>query len=465
MPAKRVSKAKWNSMSLAQRARLKSALGISGGGAYKMGTRRISGRGSYNVNSKKTKNYSYDKPGAFGKTGRLLGAAAGGYLGGPVGAAIGSKVGGLAHYIGKIFGSGDYVASPPVESNSVLSPQIPTFSSGTTSIRVKHREFLGDVYSSSTANSFDVNSYRINPGLVQSFPWLSDVCGGSFQQYRLNGCVYEFRSMSNDGGATTNLTTGSVVMCTDYDSADAPFTSKQQMENTEFGVSCKPQSNMIHAIECAPQLTSVSEKYIRAYANPSGTDIRLYDMGRFYIATNGFQGTSVNCGELWVSYDITLMKAIEQPPAYLTPFSQFNLIGVDATHALGTSQTTVVNQIPVTITYDAGTAYVILPSDLQTNSKYSIYYGIFGTSTASVATISPVYTNGLAGFASGMYVPYDASQTSSFRGFYQVFIYDGSGTPGLPPTIAVPGGVMPANPTISTLNISQISSLYVVDGQ
>lgn len=141
--------------------------------------------------------------------------------------------------------------------------------------------------------------------------------------------VFEFRSMSADALNSTNTALGSVVMCTDYDSADVPFSSKQQMENTEFGVSCKPSSNMIHAIECAPKVTTATELYVRARNIPAGTDIRLYDWGKFYIATSGFQGTNVNCGELWVSYDITLIKAIEQPPGYLNNFIDYNLAGTN----------------------------------------------------------------------------------------------------------------------------------------
>lgn len=457
--AKRVSKAQWAKMSSAQRAALKRSLGIP----------TISGKGAYKVKSKapkSKKSYSYGRPGPFGKVGRSLGGMAGGYLGGPVGAALGSAVGGLGHYIGKIFGSGDYVSSPPVEQNTVLSPQVPSFSNGGTTIRVRHREYLGDVYSSATANTFDINSYRINPGLVASFPWLSQVCGSTFQQYRLNGMVFEYRSMSGDALTSNNTALGTVVMCTDYDSADAPFTSKQQMENTEFGVSCKPSSNMIHAIECAPQLTSVSEKYIRAYANPPGTDIRLYDMGRFYIATNGFQGTSVNCGELWVSYDVTLIKAIEQFPLYLDPVAQYTLNAVDATHAIGTSQTVVLDQIGVSFVYDSGTSYVKLPSTLQANSLWQVTYVVHGASTALVATVDiQPQSGGLTQYGGEVVSPLTATATQAARSWSGVFKYDGSALPSAPPTFTISGGVVPTAITVSKISIAQVSSLLPADGE
>lgn len=457
----RVSLARWKKMSPAQQAKVRASLGSK---KRRTGIGRIRGKGSYTFGPIQSgpKKYSYDKPGPFGKVGRFLGGAAGGYLGGPSGAALGNQVGGLAHYIGRIFGSGDYVSKPGVKSNSILSPQIPSFSSGSATIRVRHREFLGDVFSSATANTFDIQSYSINPGLLKVFPWLSQVCASTFQQYRLNGMVFEFRSMSSDSLNSTNTALGQVIMATDYDSVDVAFTSKQQMENTEFGVSCKPSSNMIHAIECAPQLTSVSEKYIRAYDPPVNTDIRLYDMGKFYIATNGCQGTNVNLGELWVSYDVSLIKSIEQPPLFIQPVAQYNLNLVDATHSTGLTQTKVLDQIGLKFVYTAGTSYIQLPLSTQSGSLFSIYYNVYGASTASVASVTPTYTGGLLNYCSLLLSPYSAA-TSNYRGMYHVIQYNGTGTPLLPPTIAINGGVVPTAITQASLSITQVSSLYPDD--
>lgn len=278
--------------------------------------------------------------------GESLGTFLGNGLGGPAGGVAGGMLGKLGGgMISKIFGHGDYAVSNAgslKENNLVLSnaAQMPQFGTGKVAVNFTHREFLGDVFSSSTASTFKIDSYPINPGQTLTFPWLSGVVGAKFQQYRINGCSFEFRSMSADALNSTNTALGSVIMSTDYDSADATFTSKQEMENTEYGVSCKPSVNMIHGIECARSQTPVSELYIRAFDVPSGKDIRLYDIGRFSIASTGCQGTNVNLGELWISYDIDVFKAIEQVPGYLTPFATYSLVGMDATHPLGTSQIT-----------------------------------------------------------------------------------------------------------------------------
>jgi len=455
--SKRVPYSKWVKMTPAAKAKKRAALlnnsrSVSGSGAYKVRKRRIKGRGDY----------TYEKPGPWGTNGRWIGKAIGSTWGKSAGK-LGESVGGLAHYIGKIFGSGDYVASPAVQENTILSPQIPSFSANATTVRVRHREFLGDILSSATANTFDIQAFPINPGLAQTFPWLSQVCGATFQQYRLNGCVFEFRSMSSDALNSTNTALGQVIMATDYDSADTPFSSKQQMENTEFGVSCKPSCNMIHAIECAKKLTSVSEQYIRAYGNPSNTDIRLYDLGRFYIATNGCQGTNVNLGELWVSYDVTFIKTIEQPPLYLAPMAGYNLVSPDVSHPLGISQSSLYepanpgggsfpDQIGLTFVGNS----IQLPSSLEVGSVYNLFYELVGNSTASVAAPVVTFTHGLSSVGNTIAYPASGTATSAVLYYLTVFVYSGGGTEAAPPTIDFTPGVVPTGST-GGLNIYQIS--------
>jgi hypothetical protein len=78
-----------------------------------------------------------------------------------------------------IFGNGDYT----VRSNSILSGslvgemamQVPSFAGNRRKLVVRHREYIGDVISSSTSNAFSLTSYTINPGSVQTFPWLSKI--------------------------------------------------------------------------------------------------------------------------------------------------------------------------------------------------------------------------------------------------------------------------------------------------
>nr|QKV51178.1 putative capsid protein [Crucivirus sp.] len=421
---------------------------------------RAAPRGSY-----KTKSGS--KSGLFGTAGGAVGGMIGTALGGPGGGAIGSvlgRLGGAA--LSSIFGHGDYAVSnvPAIkENNLVLSnaAQVPQFGTGKVASKFVHREFLGDIYSSSTAGAFKIDNYPINPGVGTTFPWLSGVVGAKFQQYRINGMTFEYRSMSSDALNSTNTAFGSVVMSTDYDSADIVFASKQEMENTEYGVSCKPSCNMLHAIECARAQTPVSELYIRSFDVPSGKDIRLYDLGRFSIATVGFQGTSVNCGELWVSYDIDAFKAIEQVPGYQTPFAAYALNSASATSPLGTSQSlfaTGADQIGLTF---ASENKVTWPLTTPIGSTYMVNYVLIGGSAAAITP--PAVTTGGGMYVSStvlLFTPHSGVTTQYAQGVW-VIRYNGGGTPAAPPYFNIADFTWaPSSIPECDLFVTQVSGLW-----
>lgn len=237
--------------------------------------------------------------------GSSAGQALGSFIGGPAGGALGKVLGkGAGSLFKRITGYGDY----KVKYNTIANgDQVPMLSNSgnARSVMISHREYIADVISSSTAGAFNISTYAIQPALLSSFPWLGNVAE-SFEQYRIHGMVYEFKTMSADALNSTNTALGQVIMATQYDvNADA-FVNKQQMENYEFGMSCKPSVSMMHPIECAPGDTPVQVLYTRS-GDASG-DYRLYDWGNFSIATNGCQGTSVNLGELWVTYQIEFLK-------------------------------------------------------------------------------------------------------------------------------------------------------------
>lgn len=243
-----------------------------------------------------------------------FGSRAGRYLGSiapyfPSAAAeVGAVLGDAAHKgIASVFGQGDYaLASFRVRENTLLSPgnTPPAFASGDRTTRVRHREYIGDVFSSV---NFTQSVYYINPGLGSTFPWLASVAG-NYECYRIRGMLFEYKSMSTNAlsGSATSL--GTIMMATQYNSASPNFASKQQLENYEFSQSCKPAESMLHYIECNPRETPVSELYVRIGTVPAGQDSRLYDWGQFSIATQGMPTANQNQGELWVTYDIELFK-------------------------------------------------------------------------------------------------------------------------------------------------------------
>jgi hypothetical protein len=185
-----------------------------------------------------------------------------------------------------------------------LSP--PSISNSNAGTLIRHREYLGDVLASV---AFNTTQYPLNPGLFATFPWLSAVAS-SYEQYRLRGVLFEFKSLSSDAvlSSATSSALGSVIMATQYDALDTPFLTKFDMENYQFANSSKPSMSFIHPIECSRTQSTLTELYIRTGAVPTGGDQRFYDFGVFTIATVGMQAAGGVAGELWCTYEIELIK-------------------------------------------------------------------------------------------------------------------------------------------------------------
>jgi hypothetical protein len=247
---------------------------------------------------------------AIGKILRSLGGLGGGVVGGMMGAPnLGSKVGrGLGASMSRFLGQGDYT----VTSNSLVSKfrssgDIPNMHRDGQSVLVRHREYLADVISSTGFVNQVV--MPINPGLAGSFPWLSGIAQ-QYQEYTWKGVVFEFVSTSGDVVASSNTALGSVMMCTQYRATAPAFTSKMQMLNEYFASDAKPSECFCHPIECNPKENPYNVQYIRTGAVPAGEDQKSYDLGTFYLSTDGMQASSVDVGEVWVSYEVELRKPI-----------------------------------------------------------------------------------------------------------------------------------------------------------
>lgn len=236
--------------------------------------------------------------------------AAGSILAGP----IGDQVGGLLNRaLYAITGFGDY----NVKSNILVETNSPptVVNRSNKEFVVRHREYIQDIYSSAGANNspspFGVLAFPINPGDTKTFPWLSSIAD-KFEQYRIEGMLFEYKSLYSDAVVTQNGSIGSIVLATEYNSGAPLFATKQAMENYQFAQSSKPSVSILHPVECARSQNVLSELYIRGSTVPAGEDVKTYDFGDFQIASQGIPlgpaGAAVNLGELWVTYQIALIK-------------------------------------------------------------------------------------------------------------------------------------------------------------
>lgn len=266
---------------------------------------------------------------------------AGGMIGsmfGPKGAALGTAAGAA---LSRITGVGDY----KVRSNSIMtdtasfSGEVPAFGRTDNSTRVRHREFVTDITVGANPAAFTNTAYVIQPSNATLFPWLSSLAQ-NYQQYRIHGMVFVFKSTTSDYSAAGAL--GKVALATNYNVRDSNFQNMQELENAEFSVSGKPSLSRVHPIECAPNNGVPLVKWVRdAQYDASGGDDRLYDVGKFQFATQGLPASSANAtiGELWITYDIEFFKPIiNRLPAssQYTPVSVpvFDTLGGDGTTSL-----------------------------------------------------------------------------------------------------------------------------------
>lgn len=321
----------------------------------------------------------------FRDAGKIVGSAGARFFGIPglkdLGALLGTG-------IGRVFGSGDYEVVGMKPSKNVFSGQTPQFSTTKATNIVCHREYIGDI--NGTTN-FTLQTFPINPGLSTSFPWLSGVAS-NYSQYRIHGLMYEFKPLITD--FVTSGAPGVVIMSTNYNSDDPVFTTKRQMENSEFAVSIKPTEKVIHMIECDPKQTSINELYIRQSSPPTGQDLKTYDLGNFQLATQG--NPTQLLGELWVTYCVEFFK----PEVALISAggsahaSRYN--AVSTTVDFGIIQAANAGSISSVITPTVATYSGLIPS-----TKYMFVYTVQCSGTVSPATVTVTTGSTVASFMSG----------------------------------------------------------------
>lgn len=241
--------------------------------------------------------------GTFAYMGRQLGGMTGIPGLNAAGAYAGNK-------LAKFVGFGDYT------SNQIAGGQQSQISvnqhdmSG--DIYVTRTEFVQNITVSGAAGQptlFQVTSYALNPGLQQTFPWLSQVAS-NFTMYEFNGLMFQYKPLfSEDAGTSANL--GKIVMATQYDPNSGPFRTSVEMENYDYANSSKPSMGLVHGVETANHQQALNMQYVRT--GSTARDRIFTDIGTFQVGTEGVPlaaaATQAIIGELWVTYSVKLSRA------------------------------------------------------------------------------------------------------------------------------------------------------------
>lgn len=366
----------------------------------------------------------------------------------------------LGKQLSKVIGFGDYAISNEqgIKTNSLFSgaaspPSVINTPSGCI---VRHREYIKDI---SSSIGFTLQSFDINPGLNRTFPWLYNIAT-NFENYRFRGLAFEFKSTSANALNSTNTALGTVILAAQYNAAAPDFVSKQQMENYEGAISCKPSESALCGIECARRELVLEKLYVRNNPVPDDQDQRLYDLGSFEIATQGSQAAA-QVGELWVTYEVELFH----PKMYGGLFggdvlsAHYTFGGTISTSAyFGSTQTADENN---TISCTFTTNAIVLDPSL-TAGQFMIVYRVLGSSTAALVRPNVADNTNVTGvncFVGGVNVTGPSADTSTTLTMVHTFDIDGEPQGG--GAIALSGGTLPTSITAGELWIVQMNPLIV----
>lgn len=323
----------------------------------------------------------------FADAGGTMGRALGGMFGVPfLGSGAGRFLGGA---VGKIFGSGAYKMKGGNSSWNTTS-QVPIMHSQQDSIIFSHREYLGEVHSST---GFTIQRrVAVNPGISSSFPYLGPIAQ-NFSEYKFRGLVYEFKSTSADALNSTNTALGTVMMSAQYNADAPPPSGKLELLNEMWSADGKPSQNLYLPIECAPAENPMSILYTRGSDAPPG-DQKWFDLAAVTIATSGSQAVAV-IGELWVTYEVELKKPKMSNTSGALAGNSWSYSSVLATTAipLGVQIRKVAYGVDCTV--DANAGKITFPAHIR-GSRFYVFISYVATTTVT-AVVPTVVGLGLIG--------------------------------------------------------------------
>lgn len=243
----------------------------------------------------------------------------------------------------------------PVTSAAVAfsqKQQFPGKYSQLESRRIQNSELIGTVNGSQT---FNLTRYPVNPGMSQTFPWLS-VQATQWQQYTFHNL--SFRYITRTGTDAR----GSVIISPDYNPTELPPTTEQQASNTMDAVEDVIWKILVCRLTKSAMFPFGPRKQIRNGAIAG--DLSVYDACRLFIITTECANTDA-IGKLWVDYDVELFVPQNSlsglPSPIRTSVFDRNTVQTYTTGVPSTVKFEASTLNPLGITYDASTGIFILP--------------------------------------------------------------------------------------------------------
>lgn len=384
-----------------------------------------------------------------------------------------------SHLLSSIAGFGDYTeVEPPyaIESNTLMgrvtpeAAQIPSMHEDGTRVRISHREYITDL---TMTPELEIVSRLISPTNVLMFPWLAPIAA-AFQQWRPMGLVYELRSLSANAISGTVAGMGSIVAAVRYDVYSNQPSSKSEIANSMYAVSCKPSENMMIPVECAPDQTQPGPLKVLApgLVPPNMQD---YAMGYLDIATVGAPNTYTGAAEIWATYDIVFFKPrVSSVSDGGLCFALDLLTPTSSVHFPPNVRPDLPQPYINTLGADLASSHdaIYLSPDLPAGIVMLCVYEVQGPAPSSIECPSIGLSGGLEsslifttnfGLNTSSAFSYPGTATNDLV-LHMVFAltYDGTGTVLDPPTLQLTEGVFPAS-SAGSFMIFVVNSLVDVE--
>jgi hypothetical protein len=264
---------------------------------------------------------------------------------------------------------GNQLSAAPVARNMNVRKVAPRFRSAQGRYVISNREYVGVIISGSTAalQLYNCDSYPVQPGLPNMFPWLSQVAT-THQKYKFTKLVFTYVPVASTS------TVGRVTLVYALDPLDPIPTSKTELFQYPTSTEGSVWSPTTLSVDCSKLLLLFTRGGFVA-----DTDIKTYDAGQLFAASSNTAVASSVLGEIFVDYEVELVT----PKPSICPSARLLITGFDAGNPFGDATPVYLNGSPWELE-DA--THVLFPSagTFYITTKITIIPGTFGTFTMTI---------------------------------------------------------------------------------
>lgn len=198
----------------------------------------------------------------------------------------------------RLMGPGIRSVAAPVARASVINSNL----MDSPYVVISKREFVLNIQSNT--GNYDVDTFNINPGLPDVFPWLANVAS-AWDKYKFLYLAFEYRN------SCSTAEPGRVLITFEPNTAASAPTSKLQQLQSPYHVVTVPWTAGSCIVPVPIMNQGGSNGWYLTRNATTTQSLGLYDVGLLHLGTEGVSTNSL--GELWVAYKVVLSQQQANP--------------------------------------------------------------------------------------------------------------------------------------------------------